>query len=76
MSITVKPSQGREGFYAAATLDSLSLLSSRDILREENGIVALDMNPAQFRRRLKQPHIRINPAERCLTTLRTQAAAH
>ena len=71
MAITVKPPGGREGFYVIATRNRLSFLSAGDILREQGGIAALDMAPAQFYQRLEQARARSNPAEWSLTTLRT-----
>ena len=71
MAVTVKPPGGREGFYVIATRNPLSFLSAGDILREQGGIAALDMAPAQFYRRLEQARARSNPADWSLATLRT-----
>ena len=77
--MTVKPPAGEEAFYFIATREPIDFLSGGaggDILGQAAGVASLDLNPAQFYRRLEDVRGRINPESWSSKTLRTRVIGH
>lgn len=76
IEIVVKPPAGDEAFHLVSTRTPFEFLSGADILRQTGDIAALDLNPAQYYRRLNDALGRVNPDDWSVTTLHTSVVTH
>ena len=77
LQVVVKPPAGPEAFYLVSTRNQFDFLSGADILSDGvGGIANLDLNPAQFHRRLDDALGRVNPDDWSVMTLSTTVVAH